>query len=373
MDGKRLAAGAAVAGAAALGAAAAIHLRGRRMGAEHAPVDGYGRRLEIWGERVPGNRPESKLADMDIGPGRNPFLAWVRFFTALSGKKFRDRERVADTFTYLYEIRGGYELPTYEDRPYLVPYLAPGSRRAVLILPGGGFGYKSMDGEYGESRDVARALLRHGVSSFVLHYRSNPYEFPIPLLDLQRAVRYVRSRAGDFGLDPEGLSLLGYSAGGGLAAGFLGLVQGRSAFPEGYVPDGVDALDDSVAAAALIYPGVTHRHSPAALFCLFDADAVRDPERREELLELTDLKRYVGRWAHLPQFVAWGTRDRIVGRGPAEYVRAARAAGAEVTEAVARGQDHAFGQRHYMPQYLAWLDRVLPAGTAEERGHQEKE
>ena len=105
------------------------------------------------------------------------------------------------------------------------------------------------------------------------------------------------------------------------------------------------------------------------LFGLFDADAVRDPERRAQLVEGTDMVRYACRSARLPQFVAWGTRDRIVGvKGPAEYVRSARAAGAEVAEVVARGKGHAFGQRYYMADYLAWLDQVL--SRAEEKPEQ---
>ena len=340
--------------------AVVVHRLAAAMGAAHAPVDGYDRRLEIWGEQVPGNRPESKRADMNVGRGGNLFLYRLKFFADLTGERFRDVERTMDTFTWLYEIQGGYELPTYEDRPYLVPYLAAGSDRGVIVLPGGGFGYKSMDGEYGEGRDVARTLQRHGVSAFVLHYRANPYEYPVPLLDVQRAVRYLKYHAGALGLDPDKLGLLGFSAGGALVGGHINLVRGQDLFPEGYAPDEVDRMDDSVAAPAMIYPGLTFRYTPRALFGLFDADAVRDPERRAQLVEGTDMVRYACRSARLPQFVAWGTRDRIVGvKGPAEYVRSARAAGAEVAEVVARGKGHAFGQRYYMADYLAWLDQVL--------------
>lgn len=47
--------------------AVVVHRLAAAMGAAHAPVDGYDRRLEIWGEQVPGNRPESKRADMNVG------------------------------------------------------------------------------------------------------------------------------------------------------------------------------------------------------------------------------------------------------------------------------------------------------------------
>jgi acetyl esterase/lipase len=57
------------------------------------------------------------------------------------------------------------------------------------------------------------------VSAFVLQYRLGPrYRHPVPLQDAQRALRLLRSRAKDFGLDPGRLGILGFSAGGHLSA-----------------------------------------------------------------------------------------------------------------------------------------------------------
>ena len=95
-----------------------------------------------------------------------------------------------------------------------MPWVGENSIGAVIVLPGGGYGYKSMDGATYEGQDIALALNEAGFSAFVLHYRSNPYEYPIPQLDLHRAVRYLRANAEDFGFNPANIGLIGFSAGG---------------------------------------------------------------------------------------------------------------------------------------------------------------
>lgn len=69
-----------------------------------------------------------------------------------------------------------------------------------------------------EGEPVARWLNSLGLQAFVLDYRVFPYRHPTPLLDAQRAIRYLRHHAGDFNLDPGRIGILGFSAGGHLAA-----------------------------------------------------------------------------------------------------------------------------------------------------------
>jgi acetyl esterase/lipase len=67
----------------------------------------------------------------------------------------------------------------------------------------------------------ARWLAAHGVAAFVLTYRLSPrYRFPAPMLDGERAVRYVRSHAAEYGFDAGKIGVWGFSAGGNLA-GYL--------------------------------------------------------------------------------------------------------------------------------------------------------
>jgi dienelactone hydrolase len=57
------------------------------------------------------------------------------------------------------------------------------------------------------------------VTAFVLRYRlGSKYLYPIPLQDAQRAIRFVRSQANEFGIGPDRIGFMGFSAGGHLAA-----------------------------------------------------------------------------------------------------------------------------------------------------------
>jgi acetyl esterase/lipase len=86
---------------------------------------------------------------------------------------------------------------------------------AVIICPGGGYNILAIEKE-GDT--VARWLNSIGVTAFVLQYRLKDYPQPAPLLDAQQALRTVRKRAADWNLDPKRIGILGFSAGGHLAA-----------------------------------------------------------------------------------------------------------------------------------------------------------
>ncbi len=330
----------------------------RSMGMGSAGVADYDKRVVIW-ERPAGSSPEQKLDTMNAKTSGNVLWHHILFASAIVNDSYIDQEHVIDTFTYLYEIKGGYEAETFEDQPYLIPYLAEDADRAVIVLPGGGFGYKSMDGSTGEGRDVAKTLQEYGISAFVLHYRSNPYEYPIPQLDVQRAVRYLKYHASEFGIDPNRIGLLGFSAGGFEVGAFISQIRGNDCFPADYSPDAIDAMDDEIDSAAMIYPALSFYNNVPMLFSLFDDEEVRIPDTREALLKLVDLKNSVAYAADVPQFIAWGTKDSMVGTAetPA-YIEAARKSGISVTEVIAEGQDHGFEQTYYMTDYLNWLQDI---------------
>ena len=85
---------------------------------------------------------------------------------------------------------------------------------AVIIFPGGAYMMRSAY----EGEGYAKFLNSHGITAFVCQYRVAPYKFPMPLLDARRSVRYVRSHAAEYGIDPEQIYVMGSSAGGHLAA-----------------------------------------------------------------------------------------------------------------------------------------------------------
>ena len=90
---------------------------------------------------------------------------------------------------------------------------------AIVVLPGGGYGGLAAH----EGPDYAKWLNELGVTAFVLKYRlgSGGYRHPIELGDAARAVRLVRHNAGEWGLDPKRVGIIGSSAGGHLASTLL--------------------------------------------------------------------------------------------------------------------------------------------------------
>jgi len=125
---------------------------------------------------------------------------------------------------------------------------------AVLILPGGGYSYEAYDLE---GIEPALRLNEFGVTAFVLLYRL-PGEgwhdrANVPLQDAQRAMRVIRGRAGEYGIDSARLGVLGFSAGGHLAASL-----GERAGAVVYGPvDANDAYDARPSFTALLYPVIT--------------------------------------------------------------------------------------------------------------------
>jgi acetyl esterase/lipase len=104
------------------------------------------------------------------------------------------------------------------DRPSLTIY--PAARTpvptGVVVAPGGGYGALANDHE---GRQVAAYFNAMGVSAFVLRYRLGPrYHHPIEIGDASRAVRYVRAMADELKIAPDRIGLMGFSAGGHLAA-----------------------------------------------------------------------------------------------------------------------------------------------------------
>jgi len=107
-----------------------------------------------------------------------------------------------------------------EDIPTLTifePQLGHDNGSAVVILPGGS--YVGLAGNL-EGRQVADWFTSRGFRAFILSYRlsSHGYILPVPLLDARRAVQTVRARARDYYINPDRIVLIGFSAGGHLAA-----------------------------------------------------------------------------------------------------------------------------------------------------------
>lgn len=162
-------------------------------------------------------------------------------------------------------IRAASEAPTGDamwitnvTRPTLSVFRPEAAKNlgvAIVICPGGGYWNLAWDKE---GEEVAARLNTLGITGVVLKYRvprrpGEPERLPAPgpLLDAQRAIRLVRSHAMDWGIDPDRVGILGFSAGGHLA------VKTAMAFETpAYEPiDDVDRLSCRPDFAVAAYPG----------------------------------------------------------------------------------------------------------------------
>ncbi|HVX44605.1 MAG TPA: alpha/beta hydrolase [Mycobacteriales bacterium] len=185
----------------------------------------------------------------------------------------------------MYDLRTGAAAADREiSRPRLTYYpaaIAPAA--AVLVLPGGGYHTQAPH----ESEPIARWLNRLGLAGFVLDYRVEPDRHPAPLVDAKAAMRFIRRHDG---IDPDRVAVLGFSAGGHLAAT---LSVGTP------TPDATD--DTRPDLAVLCYPVITF---------LADSGSMRNllgPDPRDTDRELLSPERHVD--DRTPPTFLWHTAD----------------------------------------------------------------
>jgi lysophospholipase L1-like esterase/acetyl esterase/lipase len=121
---------------------------------------------------------------------------------------------------------------------------------AAVICPGGGYGGLVVGAEGSE---IARWLNTHGIAGIVLEYRLPRGRSRVPMLDAQRAIRLVRSRAGEWGCDPGRIGIVGFSAGGHLAATVATHFDGGNPT----ATDPIERVGCRPDFAVLVYPVIT--------------------------------------------------------------------------------------------------------------------
>ncbi|WP_435017531.1 alpha/beta hydrolase [Tundrisphaera sp. TA3] len=140
------------------------------------------------------------------------------------------------------------------DIPTLTVYLPPKEKAtgaAFLVCPGGGYGMLAADHE---GMEVAEWLNTLGIAGIVLKYRISPrYRHPAPLVDARRAIRTVRSKSAEWGIDPRRVGVIGFSAGGHLASTLATHFRDAEANPA----DPVDGFTERPDLAILLYPVVS--------------------------------------------------------------------------------------------------------------------
>ena len=108
----------------------------------------------------------------------------------------------------------GDEEPDPKTEPSVDTYFIRNSPACVLICPGGGYEFLSLESE---GRLIAEWFNERGISAAVLRYRVAPYTQPHPQLDVKRAMRFLRKTAEETGYPKDRIGVMGFSAGGHLA------------------------------------------------------------------------------------------------------------------------------------------------------------
>ncbi len=203
--------------------------------------------------------------------------------------------------------------------PSITAYLpgAGATGAAVVIAPGGG--HSSLWITH-EGYNEAAWLAEHGVAAFVLKYRlarmeGSPYKIEEhSLRDAKRAIRVIRARAKEWGVDPNRIGVMGFSAGGEIAA----LAADRYDAGDAQPSDPIERQSSKPAFQALIYPAIPemtlNAETPAAFLVCGEKDRQNISEGLPELY--LRMKR-AGVSAELHVFAGvghgFGLRDRLTG------------------------------------------------------------
>lgn len=221
-----------------------------------------------------------------------------------------------------------------------LPAQVSGATTAVLVIPGGGHREIWIDHE---GYNVARRLNEGGIAAFVLKYRltrqaGSSYTIEgESLADVQRALRIIRHRAAEWRVNPARVGVMGFSAGGELAA----LAGVRAATGDAAAAAAIDRESARPDFQALIYPG-----NPAVI-----APGASAP----------------------PAFLVCGENDRAeIANGLAAAYLRCREAGVSVELHVIAGAGHGFGVRasnrgltaHWLDLFAEWLAALPPPPAA---------
>ena len=169
-------------------------------------------------------------------------------------------------------------------------------RPAIIVFPGGGYSITFA----GEAEPIALAYAAQGFCAFVLDYSVFPARFPQALLEGLAAVRYVREHADEYQIDPERISVCGFSAGGHLAA-CVGTLWNHDCIND-YLPK-EEREASRPNGLVLSYPVINplHRGSFLNLF------SQKEEELTPEVIELLSLENQVSK--DTPPTFLWHNSD----------------------------------------------------------------
>lgn len=232
--------------------------------------------------------------------------------------------------------RDGYDPADF--RPYVTAIpVREGTdvKGAVVLLAGGAFQARA---NYTDTLPTAAHLRELGFQTFIVDYRLRPYTQQEGAMDVARAVRFIRKNADAYGIDPDDIAVMGYSA-GGIQAGEFFLNFDEDVLPTAldpeYVPDELDEVSAHASAAGMIY-SFYGRLSVASM----DADELRSGNLP-------------------PTFYCYGTEDPFYRQFEAQY-DLMQDVGVLTKRIVLQDWPHGFGgDGGWVEDYAQWLEQVF--------------
>jgi acetyl esterase/lipase len=272
---------------------------------------------------------------------------WITFAVAVIAQ-----EQVKLPYTVLLWPNGAPGAQGNEeiDKPALTVYPVAGRQKVptgVVVFPGGGYTHLAMDHE---GQQVAAWLNSYGITAFVLRYRLGPkYHHPIEMHDGQRAVRWARAHATDFGIDPHRIGVWGFSAGGHLASTIGTHFDNGDAANS----DPIERESSRPDFLILAYPVITfaepylHRGSRNALL---------GPNLSPALIELLSNERHVTPQTP-PTFLFHTSDDPVVPvQNSIDFYLALRTAGVPAEMHLYQHGPHGVGLARNDPELASWPD-----------------
>lgn len=206
---------------------------------------------------------------------------------------------------------------------------------AVVLMAGGAYQFR---GNYTDSLPTAAALREYGYQTFIVDYRLSPYTQEEGALDVARAVRYIRKNADAYGINPDDIAVMGFSAGGIQAGEFLMHydedVTGES-LDSTYVTDTLDKIAAHASAAGMIYS-------------FYGRLSVGNMDTK-----------WLSQGNLPPTFYVYGTKDPFYNQFERQYDVISNM-GIETDRIVLDGWPHGFGaDGSWVKEYAKWLEKIF--------------
>lgn len=226
----------------------------------------------------------------------------------------------------------------YDFRPYVTAIPVKNGvkpKGAVVLMAGGAYQFR---GNYTDSLPTAGALHEYGFQTFIVDYRLEPYTQDEGALDVARAVRFIRKNADVYGIDPDDIAVMGFSAGGIQAGEFLMHYDENvttDALDSSYKPDELDKIPAHASADGMIYS-------------FYGRLSVGNMD--EDWLKVGNLP---------PTFYVYGTEDPFYSQFEKQY-SVIKNMGIETGRIVLNGWPHGFGSDGgWVKDYADWLENIF--------------